>query len=158
MSAEIATSPASFGRLLDFDPTEVDGNESTSVALFFPRNWLFSERTAALDVTSTFTGPLRPAARRARNTKRSSVSALSPAIFFCRITNSFSPPSRSFEGKIKCGTKANRRAESRPSRSMVTAYPLASAAVALSMFAAAAACFSALAASACLGSASKSIC
>src|SRR5260370_34857710 len=90
MSAEMAISPASLGRLRDSEVGEVNGNDNTSVALFWLRNWRFNERTAALLVSSTFTWPGTPTAFRARNTKRLSASSFNPATFFCRITKSLS--------------------------------------------------------------------
>src|ERR1019366_2176066 len=125
MSAEMATSPASFAGLRDCELGEVDGNDNTSVALFWLRNWRFRERRAALLVTSTFTVACRPTARRARNTKRSSVSSLNPATFFCRITKSFSLASSLAPAANRWrGTKANRRAESRASRPLYTVLSL----------------------------------
>jgi len=92
-SAEIAISPANREpRGISREPA---GNDNTSVALFFPRNLPFKDRTSALLVTSKLTVPLRPAARRARSRKRSSPATLKPAIGFCRITNSPQRPPRS---------------------------------------------------------------
>jgi len=85
MSAEIATSPAT--RLTLLGSPVGDGNDSTSVGLSFPRNRLLRDRISRLFVTNTFTGSCRRAARLARNTKRSSVDRLSPAILLRRITN-----------------------------------------------------------------------
>jgi hypothetical protein len=89
ISAEIAISPAiakrdrPFGEELDAE----DGNERTSVALFLPRNWRFKARTAVLLVTRTLAVPRKPAARRARSTKRSSDPWVSDATVFCRMIN-----------------------------------------------------------------------
>ena len=99
ISAEIAMSPASatlapgrnfFADLAGFEfvtseRTGDAGNDSTSVALSCVRNRRFNARTAALVVTSTLTPPLSPAARRARNTKRSRASLLNPATLLCRM-------------------------------------------------------------------------
>ncbi len=95
-----------------------EGNDSTSVALFFPRNCRFKDCTAALLVTRTFTVPWSLAARRARRAKRSSATSLSPAIRFCRMTNLVSALSAAFlrvlceEGVSVPSPKANRRAHS----------------------------------------------
>jgi hypothetical protein len=89
ISAEIAISPAMAKRDWPFDGefSVEDGNDNTSVALFFPRNWRFKARTAVLLVTKTFATPRKPAARRARSTKRSSDPWVSAATVFCRMIN-----------------------------------------------------------------------
>src|ERR1700690_306865 len=84
MSAEIATSPAT--RLACRRVAGVAGNDSTSVGLFAPRNRWLRDRNSALLVTRTSTGLRSRTARRARNTNRSSVDELNPAIFLRRIT------------------------------------------------------------------------
>ena len=153
----MATSPAGLLRFRDWKPVESQGNDSTSVALFFPRNRWFSERTAALDVTSTFTVSRRPTARRARKTNRSNVPSFSPATFFCKITKFFLTPLT--ESVLSVNVKEKNKWEGRVAAlPLLLLYPLASAAVDFASWAAAAACFSALAASACRGSASSSIC
>src|SRR5580704_10711 len=90
MSAEMATSPATFADWRGSDRDETKGNDSTSVGLFCLRNWRFSERTAALPVTSTFTCPRTPTALRTRSTKFRRAFSVNPATFFFRITNLFS--------------------------------------------------------------------
>src|SRR5258708_24362502 len=84
MSAEIATSPAV--RLAGLRSSVGDGNESTSVGLSAPRNRRLRDRNSELLVTNTFTASLKWTARLARNTNRSSVDALSPAILFRKMT------------------------------------------------------------------------
>jgi len=90
MSAEIANSPAK--RL--FSRLGSEGNDNTSVGLSALRNWRLRDRISALPVTSTFTVCLSRTDRLARNTKRSSVAALMPAILFRKITNLSSTPLR----------------------------------------------------------------
>ena len=61
ISAEMAISPAKFSAR-----RARQGNESTSVGLFFPRKRRFRDFISALEVSSTLTVPFSPAARRAR--------------------------------------------------------------------------------------------
>ena len=89
------------------------GNDSTSVALFWLRKRWLSERTAALLVTSTFTCPLRPAALRARSTKRSQRVFVQSHHFLFQNHQAVLQ-SRSLSSD-RSGTKSNRRARSRPS-------------------------------------------
>jgi hypothetical protein len=97
MSAEIATSPAT--RLDLLRSSCGDGNDNTSVALSAPRNRRLRARNSGLFVTNTFTVPRKWITRLARNTKRSSVDALNPAILFRKITNLF--PARLLEPYTK---------------------------------------------------------
>jgi len=79
ISSEMATSPAK-SRVAKFD-----GNDSTSVGLSLWRNCRFSKRSSRLLVTKTFTVPLRPAARLARERNRANEVSLTPAMDFCRM-------------------------------------------------------------------------
>src|SRR5271165_71791 len=95
MSAQIAISPAGSG-FAESAPTaggSAEGKESTSVDLLCPRKLRFSDRIALPSLTSTFTLPRKPAARRARTTNRASEFSLRPGTFFCRITNYVVAPS-----------------------------------------------------------------
>src|SRR6266851_863854 len=87
ISTEIATSPATCF-LLEVAAGR-DGNDRTSVALSFPRNCRLRDRNSELFVISTVTVSRKGMAFLARNTKRSSVDGLSPAILFRKIITLF---------------------------------------------------------------------